>query len=227
MWMFPWRRRRNETPRDCMWKPDEGTLKVRFWAFFINFSTPTAFTGIDSPYEAPIRPEIHLNCEVLGAEEAAQEILAYLESKMLIWIEPGDKFHKLQDEIAVRRHLRQSGLFYLYSDDEIIVAYNWIPKHFTGCIDLQIGDRDRFRAQCDDSKSKPKVFLHPIRILHAHKLRISVDRWTNSREQDQCLPACSHSSIPPENRVDQMLFSPNKPFSKFSLIHRQLLPHPA
>jgi sulfate adenylyltransferase len=37
------------------------------------------FTGIDDPYEAPEKPEIVINTESSSAEEAAKQILAYLE----------------------------------------------------------------------------------------------------------------------------------------------------
>jgi bifunctional enzyme CysN/CysC len=36
------------------------------------------FTGIDSPYEPPEAPEIHLDTTQLTAEAAADRILAYL-----------------------------------------------------------------------------------------------------------------------------------------------------
>ena len=37
------------------------------------------FTGIDSPYEAPEKPEIHLHMEDMSAEEAAAQVIAWLE----------------------------------------------------------------------------------------------------------------------------------------------------
>jgi len=37
------------------------------------------FTGIDSPYEAPEKPEIHLHMDGLSAEEAAAQVIAWLE----------------------------------------------------------------------------------------------------------------------------------------------------
>ena len=37
------------------------------------------FTGIDSPYEAPDKPEIHLHMDDLSAEEAAAQVIAWLE----------------------------------------------------------------------------------------------------------------------------------------------------
>jgi len=38
------------------------------------------FTGIDSPYEAPEAPEIHIETDTRGPEESAERIVAYLES---------------------------------------------------------------------------------------------------------------------------------------------------
>ena len=37
------------------------------------------FTGIDSPYEAPEKPEIHLHMEDMSAEQAAAQVIAWLE----------------------------------------------------------------------------------------------------------------------------------------------------
>jgi bifunctional enzyme CysN/CysC len=43
------------------------------------------FTGIDSPYEEPEAPEIHLDASgVLSAEEAADQVLAYLRGEGII-----------------------------------------------------------------------------------------------------------------------------------------------
>ena len=36
------------------------------------------FTGIDSPYEAPEQPEIHLDMSTLGLEQAAETVVGYL-----------------------------------------------------------------------------------------------------------------------------------------------------
>ncbi len=38
----------------------------------------TQFTGVDSAYEPPLQPEIHINTTVLSATEAAHRILLYL-----------------------------------------------------------------------------------------------------------------------------------------------------
>ena len=38
------------------------------------------FTGIDDPYEAPESPEIVIDTESIGPEDAAKQILAYLEN---------------------------------------------------------------------------------------------------------------------------------------------------
>ena len=37
------------------------------------------FTGISSPYEAPLSPEIHLKNDKIGIEESVEEIVAYLK----------------------------------------------------------------------------------------------------------------------------------------------------
>ena len=39
------------------------------------------FTGIDSPYEAPETPELRIDTTAMSAEEAAQQILDYLEGR--------------------------------------------------------------------------------------------------------------------------------------------------
>jgi len=39
------------------------------------------FTGISSPYESPITPEIHVKTEKLSIEESAEQIITYLEEK--------------------------------------------------------------------------------------------------------------------------------------------------
>ncbi|WHY92386.1 adenylyl-sulfate kinase [Neobacillus cucumis] len=39
------------------------------------------FTGIDSPYEAPEKPEITLRCDLLSVEEAVGQVIAYLREK--------------------------------------------------------------------------------------------------------------------------------------------------
>ena len=44
----------------------------------------TNFTGIDSPYEAPESPEVHVDTMALTAEEAADQVIAALRSKGLL-----------------------------------------------------------------------------------------------------------------------------------------------
>jgi len=39
------------------------------------------FTGISSPYEAPLNPEIHVKTEKRSIEESAEQIITYLEEK--------------------------------------------------------------------------------------------------------------------------------------------------
>ena len=38
----------------------------------------TQFTGVDSAYEPPLQPEIHINTQELSAAEATQRIMAYV-----------------------------------------------------------------------------------------------------------------------------------------------------
>ncbi|SEJ34361.1 adenylyl-sulfate kinase [Frateuria terrea] len=40
------------------------------------------FTGIDSPYERPAAPELHLNTEGQRAEQLAEQVLAYLQERL-------------------------------------------------------------------------------------------------------------------------------------------------
>ncbi|MEH7119960.1 adenylyl-sulfate kinase [Neobacillus vireti] len=42
------------------------------------------FTGIDSPYEAPERPEVTIRSDKLSVEESVQQILQYLQEKNII-----------------------------------------------------------------------------------------------------------------------------------------------
>lgn len=42
------------------------------------------FTGIDSPYEAPERPEIIVRSDLFNVEEAVKQILAYLQDKNIL-----------------------------------------------------------------------------------------------------------------------------------------------
>lgn len=42
------------------------------------------FTGIDSPYEAPVRPEITIRSDQVTIEEAVEQVLAYLREKHII-----------------------------------------------------------------------------------------------------------------------------------------------
>ena len=44
------------------------------------------FTGIDSPYEVPIKPDIHIKNDTISIEDAAMMIIAYLiNNKFIIW----------------------------------------------------------------------------------------------------------------------------------------------
>ena len=42
------------------------------------------FTGIDAPYEAPTSPEVHLETESLGVDEAAGRVVRYLEQQHVL-----------------------------------------------------------------------------------------------------------------------------------------------
>ena len=42
------------------------------------------FTGIDSPYEAPLDPELHIKTVDLSSEEAAKRIIQTLKDRGLI-----------------------------------------------------------------------------------------------------------------------------------------------
>lgn len=47
------------------------------------------FTGIDSPYERPLQPELHLQGKDLAPEEALGAVLAYLHMQGLVQTRPG------------------------------------------------------------------------------------------------------------------------------------------
>jgi bifunctional enzyme CysN/CysC len=36
------------------------------------------FTGVDSPYETPVKPEIHIDTTVTGLEESARQVIVHL-----------------------------------------------------------------------------------------------------------------------------------------------------
>ncbi|MGD8607611.1 MAG: adenylyl-sulfate kinase [Myxococcales bacterium] len=44
----------------------------------------SGFTGIDAPYEAPERPEVHLRTEGLGVDESALRVIHYLENHQVL-----------------------------------------------------------------------------------------------------------------------------------------------
>jgi sulfate adenylyltransferase len=49
------------------------------------------FTGIDSPYESPVAPEIHLSTTTASPEENARQILEFLIEKGFVRTETRDK----------------------------------------------------------------------------------------------------------------------------------------
>jgi adenylylsulfate kinase len=42
------------------------------------------FTGIDDPYEAPEKPEIHLNTHEQSVEQCVEAIIAYLKEHKVL-----------------------------------------------------------------------------------------------------------------------------------------------
>ena len=46
------------------------------------------FTGIDSPYEAPEHPELRIDTTSLSPEDAAETIVAYLQSRGVLGLDP-------------------------------------------------------------------------------------------------------------------------------------------
>jgi adenylylsulfate kinase len=42
------------------------------------------FTGISAPYEAPVKPEIHIKTDEVDVAGAVEKIVAYLEEKGLL-----------------------------------------------------------------------------------------------------------------------------------------------
>jgi adenylylsulfate kinase-like enzyme len=42
------------------------------------------FTGLDAPYEAPENPEVHLLTADLSVDEAASQVIHYLEQRNII-----------------------------------------------------------------------------------------------------------------------------------------------
>ena len=42
------------------------------------------FTGVDDPYEAPLKPELVIHNDKVTPQEAAAQVLAYLEEKGLL-----------------------------------------------------------------------------------------------------------------------------------------------
>lgn len=65
-----------DTPLDICEQRDPKGLYQKARAGEIPF-----FTGISSPYEAPINPEIHIHTDKLSVEQTVETIIAYLEEK--------------------------------------------------------------------------------------------------------------------------------------------------
>jgi len=58
---------RRRDPKGLYARADKGEIKQ--------------FTGIDSPYEAPAEPEVHLRVDDLSVAEAVNQLLAYLDER--------------------------------------------------------------------------------------------------------------------------------------------------
>lgn len=44
----------------------------------------TNFPGADAPYEAPLSPDVQINCQALPSDSAAQQVYVYLKHKKII-----------------------------------------------------------------------------------------------------------------------------------------------
>ncbi len=44
----------------------------------------SGFTGLDAPYEAPLEPEVHLKTMELTVDEAASQVIRYLEQQQIV-----------------------------------------------------------------------------------------------------------------------------------------------
>lgn len=42
------------------------------------------FTGIDSPYEPPEKPELHIRTAELSVDESVERIIAYLQDRHIL-----------------------------------------------------------------------------------------------------------------------------------------------
>ena len=63
------------------------------------------FTGVNSPYEAPTAPEVHIRSDTESVNDAATRVIAKLEGKELI---PG-RFDDAAAQDEIRRRLASLG----------------------------------------------------------------------------------------------------------------------
>ena len=70
LWIVRWRRLKSRDPKGLYKKARAGEIKN--------------FTGIDDPYEAPFKPEIHLHSDKQSLAEEVEEILSVLRERGII-----------------------------------------------------------------------------------------------------------------------------------------------
>jgi bifunctional enzyme CysN/CysC len=63
----------------CLLEPGE------FFEVYVDTPLAEAFTGVDSPYEPPERPEIHIDTTALSPEAAAELVVAQLRDVGVVW----------------------------------------------------------------------------------------------------------------------------------------------
>jgi bifunctional enzyme CysN/CysC len=74
-----------DTPiEDCMARDPKGLYAKALKGEIKNF------TGLDSPYEAPENPDIHIKTQHMGAIEAAQSLVDQLEAAGLLTLDAPD-----------------------------------------------------------------------------------------------------------------------------------------
>jgi adenylyl-sulfate kinase len=66
------------------------------------------FTGVDDPYEAPVKPEIHIDSDRESVDESVAKIIRTLEVMKLIPRVTGNDY-SAEDEEAIKRRLKDLG----------------------------------------------------------------------------------------------------------------------
>jgi adenylyl-sulfate kinase len=66
------------------------------------------FTGVDDPYEAPVKPEIHIDSDRESVDESVAKIIRTLEVMKLVPRVTGDDY-SAEDEEAIKRRLKDLG----------------------------------------------------------------------------------------------------------------------